>query len=206
MTYFRLWSCRISDCTSVVFHDTIFHVSDWLEMACTNNTQCLARNSECFARTCLCTPGYYYSITSLSCLDSKWAVIHVVSVITTPALTSPVLAVSGQLYMSSVLLLLQYSRLVCECWSSKWTVIHVVSVITTPSLPSPVLTVSGQLYMSSVSLLLQHSHRRREYWSSNNTDDMYNCLLTVKTGEVSAGVVMTLMTCITAHLLPRQEK
>ena len=98
MSYFRLWSCRISDCTSLVFHDTVFHVSDWPEMACTNNSQCLARNSECFAGTCLCTPGYYYSITSLSCLDSKWTDIHAISVITTPTLTAILLTVSGQFY------------------------------------------------------------------------------------------------------------
>ena len=146
LLYFGLSFCSVSGSSFSMFQTvrllhfklSLYPVSVWLYKACTDNTQCLARNSECFAGTCLCTPGYYYSNTSLSCLDSKSTDTHVVSVITTPALTSTVLTVSAQLYMSSLLLLLQYSRLLYECWSSKWTVIHVVSAVTTPALTSPV--------------------------------------------------------------------
>ena len=81
-----------------------------------------------------CRQCCYYSSTHLTCVS--------------------VGVVSGQLYMSSVLLLLQYSRLLCSNT-------HVSCVSGG--------VVSGQLYMSSVLLLLQYSRLLCERWSSKWT-------------------------------------
>ncbi|KAK7111702.1 hypothetical protein V1264_011290 [Littorina saxatilis] len=44
--------------------------SVFLEKPCSSNADCSAANSECFVGKCLCTPGYYYSITGDTCLAS----------------------------------------------------------------------------------------------------------------------------------------
>ncbi|KAK7099137.1 hypothetical protein V1264_003323 [Littorina saxatilis] len=44
--------------------------SDWVEKSCTVNSECPATQSVCYEGLCLCTPGYYYSISQNACLTS----------------------------------------------------------------------------------------------------------------------------------------
>ena len=61
----------------------------WLQTNCSNNTECWRENSECFADQCLCSPGYYYSISSDSCVSSK------PQLYLSPLSESPVLGFTG---------------------------------------------------------------------------------------------------------------
>nr|KAG5699517.1 hypothetical protein BaRGS_020076 [Batillaria attramentaria] len=43
----------------------------WLDTTCATNADCKGViNTECYAGQCLCTPGYYYSISHNYCVDS----------------------------------------------------------------------------------------------------------------------------------------
>ena len=42
--------------------------SDWLYRPCAENYYCEDGNIECYRGRCLCTPGYYYSVSSKTCV------------------------------------------------------------------------------------------------------------------------------------------
>ena len=46
-------------------------VADWLEKTCTVDDECKVDNAECYAGRCLCTPGYFYSHSTMTCIPGK---------------------------------------------------------------------------------------------------------------------------------------
>ena len=51
---------------------TVHSDSGWLNKTCTDNWECVdVANAECFNDRCMCTPGYYYSLTTGLCLSSE---------------------------------------------------------------------------------------------------------------------------------------
>ncbi|XP_070178907.1 uncharacterized protein [Littorina saxatilis] len=56
---------RILTATTSLWH------MNWLERACSNNTECGVPLSQCSAGKCLCSPGYYYSNSKDSCFEDR---------------------------------------------------------------------------------------------------------------------------------------
>ena len=45
--------------------------TEWLSARCGSPGECTETKDECFGGTCLCTPGYYYSVGNNTCVDCE---------------------------------------------------------------------------------------------------------------------------------------
>ena len=61
--------------------------SDWLYRPCAGNDDCVENNSECYNGRCICTPGYYYSVSSKTCVACELSTYTSVACICVPTLS-----------------------------------------------------------------------------------------------------------------------
>ncbi|KAK7089080.1 uncharacterized protein [Littorina saxatilis] len=69
-----MFPMRSGACWGFCFVTIIFAlapvVAGWLHSPCNSNDDCTVANAECFSSQCECTPGFFYSEGSQSCVET----------------------------------------------------------------------------------------------------------------------------------------